>query len=79
MIQFSFDSKGNVNIAATSAEGVAALSGWPAEFTMTRDEAGNYSGKVPVTKKAESNGTDVQSGDDAEAGTGDAGTPAKRK
>jgi hypothetical protein len=78
MIQFSFDSKGNVNIVATSAEGVSALSGWPADITLTRDDSGNYSGKVPVTKKAETNdGPDVQSGD--EAGAGDAGTPAKRK
>jgi len=76
MIQFSFDSKGSVNITATSAEGATALSGWPAEITLTRDENGNYSGKLPVTKKAESNdGHDVQSGDE----TGDAGTPAKRK
>jgi len=76
MIQFSFDSKGSVNITATSAEGASALSGWPAEVTLTRDDNGNYSGKVLVTKKAESNdGHDAQSGDE----TGDVGTSAKRK
>lgn len=76
MIQFSFDSKGDVNIVATSAEGAAALSDWPAEFTLTRDESGNYSGKLPVTKKAESNdGPDVHDGDEA----GSAGPATKRK
>jgi hypothetical protein len=78
MIQFSFDSKGNVNITATSAEGASALSDWPAEFTLTRDEHGNYSGKLPVTTKAQSNdGPTVQDGDGSEAGS--TGTATKRK
>ena len=78
MIQFSFDTKGNVNITATSAEGASALSDWPAEFTLTRDETGNYSGKLPVTTKAQSNdGPDVQDGDGNE--TGSTGTTKNRK